>query len=463
MKNQTWLVAKTIYRTRIKGAGFWAMVISPFLIAAIYLLIGLFISSGVNQAPNMAVVNNPTVAQALKANDSIKAHITTIDSYDKAQSELTAGKIDGFLVEKNGDYTLIAGHQSAMKFNQQTFQTALTQLNLGKTAQRLGLTAADVKELLSPAKLTMKTQTNTGHQDGGSDVVGANIAIGTISSIVIFMLLMMYVGIIGQEIGNEKSSRIMETLLAATSSNVQYYGKITGVIMLAATQIGIYVFGFGIAYPFIKDMDQVRAISGMLSGITLGFEIYVVLMAIVGILGYLFLASIIASLVNEQAQVQQATQPIAFLSMIGYIGGIAGSTVPGNVILKVLSFVPFISPTLMTSRFAIQYSNTAEAWIALVLQLFATIAVAKAGEKIYSRNVLSYSDEKIITQLFNNILGKENKPKVTKEVVEIGGKNSWFVKRNSGLGYRPNTWQGWLIVVLVIVIIFAVQMVLSQK
>ena len=117
----------------------------------------------------------------------------------------------------------------------------------------------------------------------------------------------------------------------------------------------------------------------------------------------------------------------------------------------------------MTSRFAIQYSNTAEAWIALVLQLLATIAVAKAGEKIYSRNVLSYSDEKIITQLFNNILGKENKSKVTKEVVEIGGNRSWFVKRNSGLGYRPNTWQGWLIVVLVIVIIFAVQMVLSKK
>lgn len=39
--------------------------------------------------------------------------------------------------------------------------------------------------------------------------------------------------------------------------------------------------------------------------------------------------------------------------MIGYIGGIAGSTVPGNIVLKVLSFIPFISPTLMTSRLAI--------------------------------------------------------------------------------------------------------------
>lgn len=30
MKNQTWLVAKNIYRSRVKGVGFWALVLSPF-------------------------------------------------------------------------------------------------------------------------------------------------------------------------------------------------------------------------------------------------------------------------------------------------------------------------------------------------------------------------------------------------------------------------------------------------
>lgn len=259
--------------------------------------------------------------------------------------------------------------------------------------------------------------------------------------------MMMYVGIIGQEIGNEKSSRIMETLLAATSSNVQYYGKIIGVILLLTTQLGIYVLGFGVAYPFIRNLDQIKAIGEMLSGITFGFGIYLVAMSLVGILGYLILASIVASLVNEQAQVQQATQPIAFLAMIGYIGGIAGSTVPGNIVLKVLSFIPFISPTLMTSRLAIQYSTTTEAWIALGLQLLANLAIAKAGEKIYARNVLSYSDEKIMSQLFKGLTGRQAKRKNADKVVSENGekKNPW--RRNSPLRLA--------LVILIILIILA--------
>lgn len=447
MKNQTWLVAKNIYRSRVKGVGFWALVLSPFLLGAIYLIIGLVISSGANQSPKMAVVDNPALTQILSKNDTLKADIRNESSLDDAKKDLSSGKIDGFLTEDNGAYTIVTDNKSSVKFDQSSFQTALTQVNISKTAQRLNLSAADVQELLSPAKFTKKTQTSSGQKSTGDGQTGANIAIGSIASILIFTLMMMYVGIIGQEIGNEKSSRIMETLLAATSSNVQYYGKIIGVILLLATQFGIYVLGFGIAYPFIKNLDQIKAIGAMLSGITFGFGIYLVAMSLIGILGYLILASIVASLVNEQAQVQQATQPIAFLAMIGYIGGIAGSTVPGNIVLKVLSFIPFISPTLMTSRLAIQYSTTTEAWIALGLQLLATLAIAKAGEKIYARNVLSYSDEKIMSQLFKGLTGRNSKKKTIDRLVSENGekKNPW--RRNSPLRLA--------LVIIIILIILA--------
>lgn len=409
MKNQTWLVAKNIYRSRIKGAGFWALVVSPFLLAAVYLIIGLIVSSGVNATPQIAVVNEPSLRQVLQADKNLKVDLTDVSDEASAKTKLADGKIDGYLTINSGAYTIVTSSKTTVKVDQTAFQSALTEIKIRQTAKKMGLSAAYVQSLLTPVSLQMQTQTTTGKTSGGDDRAGANIAVGSIASVLIFVLLMMYVGIIGQEIGNEKSSRIMETLLAATRSNVQYYGKIIGVILLALTQIAIYVVGFSITYPFIKTQDGVKQIQSMLSGIDVGFGIYLILMALVGILGYLFLASIVASLVNEQAQVQQATQPIAFLSMIGYIGGIAGAAVPGNMVLKILSFVPFVSPTLMTSRFAIQYSTTAEAWTALGLQLVATILVAKEGEKIYARNVLSYSDEKIITQLFKNIRGKEIK------------------------------------------------------
>ncbi|CAM3062517.1 ABC transporter permease [Lactococcus hircilactis] len=439
MKNQTWLVAKNIYRNRIKGAGFWALVLSPFLMAAIYLVIGLVVSSGVNATPHLAVVNAPIVAKVLKQDHSLNVDISEVSERSKAQEKLSKDSIDGYLIQDGGSYTIVTGKKSAVKFDQTSFQAALSQLKMSQTAQKLDISAANVQALLTPAKLTIQTQTSAGKTSEAGDQMGANIAVGSVSSILIFVLLMMYVGIIGQEIGNEKSSRIMETLLAATSSNVQYYGKIIGVILLAFTQIGIYVVGFAALYPFIKTQAVVIQIQSMLSGIDLGFGIYLALMTLVGILGYLFLASIVASLVNEQAQVQQATQPIAFLSMVGYIGGIAGAAVPGNLILKVLSFIPFVSPTLMTSRFAIQYATATQAWIALFLQLVGTVLIAKAGEKIYARNVLSYSDDKIMTQLIRNITGAEkSKP-----------------KKEKNLDQKKKRIQPWRVILAVVIIIIA--------
>jgi ABC-2 type transport system permease protein len=112
----------------------------------------------------------------------------------------------------------------------------------------------------------------------------------------------------------------------------------------------------------------------------------------------------------------------------------------------------------MTSRFAIQYSTTTEAWIALGLQLIGTIAVAKVGEKIYARNVLSYSDDKILSQLWRNITGREARVKPAQVVNEVdaSAKKAWFRKKRSGIGYTPQTWQGWLIMIVVILVIVAV-------
>ncbi len=84
----------------------------------------------------------------------------------------------------------------------------------------------------------------------------------------------------------------------------------------------------------------------------------------------------------------------------------AVSSAPTNIILKGLSFVPFISPTLMPSRFAVEYAQPWEAWLSLSLEVLAVIVIAKFGEKLYAKNVLSYSDDRIIKQFWRNLRRK---------------------------------------------------------
>jgi ABC-2 type transport system permease protein len=409
MINQTLLVAKQVYRTKVKTVGFWAMVLSPLILPVVGFIIGFALAntSG-DEKTTLAIVSEPALAQTLKSGKFLDVDkITTVSSIETAKKQLKSKKIDGFLTQSAGKYVLTTLSETAIHFDENTVRTALTQIDMLNKAQKLNLTAEDIANLQMPADLAMKTQSKTGDDAEGGDVKNsANYVISVATGVIIFVLLSLYVGMISHEIANEKSNRIMETLLAATGSNVQYYGKILGVIALMLTQLGLYiVLVFG-AKIFLKGNSLLKMASEAVSGVDTNFFISALLFLLFGIVGYLVLTAIVASLINEQSQVQQAVTPITYIAMIGYILSFMLSTLPNSLFIKIMSFIPFISPTLMPGRFAIEYANSTEVWLAIVLQIVAVVLLLKFGEKIYAKNVLSYSDEKIIKQLIANLRNK---------------------------------------------------------
>ena len=50
----------------------------------------------------------------------------------------------------------------------------------------------------------------------------------------------------------------MEVILSSTRAQIHYYAKLTGVIMVAATQLVAYVAIFGGSYFWIKDNPMVK-------------------------------------------------------------------------------------------------------------------------------------------------------------------------------------------------------------
>lgn len=405
MMNQLLLVAKNAYLKRLKSFSFWALIIGPLLVPII--AIGISYLSGNGATPKLAVVNEPALVQALKQEKSIDATISEVASKSEAQKQLNNHDIDGFLTFNSSTekFQLIATSKTVGKFNEASVRTSLTQLLIVKRAAQVHLTSAEAAALLQPAQLSMVTQ-NADNTTLNATQIGANSRLAIFTVIVIFIFLTIYTGVISQEIANEKSNRIMEILLAVTSSRVQYYGKALGVMLLALTHIAIYAVGGTALYFGFKDNSVVKQVTSMMAGLNAGFLVYIALMTFIAVVGFLMLASIVASLVNDQSQAQQATQPVVYLSLIGYIASFALNANPSNVVLQVMSFIPFLSPTMMPSRFANQAVGAGEAWIALLLEVIAVVLVAYFGERIYSRNVLSYSEGNLIRQLFRNIRGE---------------------------------------------------------
>ncbi|GFH39684.1 ABC transporter permease [Lactococcus insecticola] len=406
MTNQIKLVAAQVYRTRIKTFGFWAMVVSPLIVPFLGILISMIVATAdKNDDPaKLAVVSQPQIAQVLKTGKVLSdTTISQATSITQAKKSLNSGKIDGYLTAKNGAYTLVTAAKTTVKFDETTLRNVLTQIELSDRAKKLNLTAKNIADLLRQATLSMKTQSAHGETSGGDAKNTANHVLSMAIGIIIFMFVSLYVGMMSQEIANEKSNRIMEMLLAATSAKTQFRGKIYGILALVLTQVLIYLIAIAGIILLAGQNDTVKLVLGMVKGIDLSFVAIAFVMIVTGVFGYLILSAIVASLVNDQSQVQQAAQPVMYLSLIGYIASFLVSSAPGNKAISVLSYVPFISPTLMPSRLAIQYATTTQALIAVVLQIAGVIVVFIFGEKLYARNVLSYSDEKIIRQLVKNL------------------------------------------------------------
>lgn len=404
MFNQIKLVAGQVYRIKIKTPGFWLTVLTPLLLPIVGLVIGFVIAKTNDESTaRLAVVDNTALVQTLKSGKLLDAKISEVTNIEVAKKKVMADKIDGYLAKTDGEYTLVTSTDGTTKFSEATVKAALSQIEMADKAAHLKLSAEDLSSLQTPAALTIKTLNDKGESRGGDDKNAANSIISGGSTIIIVMLLMIYVSMIAQEIANEKSNRIMETLLAATSAKVQYFGKIIGVSLLVLTHILFYIIlGVGASLA-LKGNKMVKTVQDMLSGVDINFLIFTMLMLVVALLSYLVLTAIVASLVNDQSQVQQAVAPISYLAMIGYIAGIVGASVPNNIVIKILGYVPFVSPTLMPGRLATEVATMTDAYIALALQVIALVVVAKFGEKVYAKNVLSYSDEKIFKQFVRNL------------------------------------------------------------
>jgi ABC-2 type transport system permease protein len=198
----------------------------------------------------------------------------------------------------------------------------------------------------------------------------------------------------------------MEILLAATSARVQYFGKIIGIFALVTTHLLIYVIAGFTTFNFFKENSFVKGLASNLNGVTLSFIIYAVIFVLVSVALYLVLTSMIASLINDNAQVQQAIQPISMIAMVGYVFSFIMTQMPNNLLIRILSYIPFASQSMMPIRLVTHTEGWPAAISALLIAVITLFLLLWFGQGIYARNVLSYSDEPIMKQLASRLRHK---------------------------------------------------------
>ena len=393
------IIIKDVYKKNVKSTAFLIMILAPFLLMGIFYLSQYFFGDA-NDINKIGIVSEqPAIAEQLAEtkNDDYKFKVITSDK--KAQAQLEDKKIDAYLDLKMGSDQVSGKLYSKTSLGTSTemqLQQILSSMQANIRASQLNLTTAQVQKVMEPAKFeSTKVIFENGKMknDGGDS--GTQFILSFLTTIIMFVFIVSYSSIIAQEIASEKGTRIMEVLLSSMKAKTHYYGKLLGVLLVALTQLLIYGVAIVLGYRQFKDMDMVKdLLSNVSIKALLGSGAFVIItFMLVGLFLYAVLSALCGSLVTKPEDTAKAIQPVPYLSMIGYmLSLILGTSDPTNVIIKVTSYIPFLSSYSMPLRLASGTVALSSAFVSLAILVLFTIFLTLFSAQLYKSNVLVYSE-----------------------------------------------------------------------
>jgi ABC-2 type transport system permease protein len=216
------------------------------------------------------------------------------------------------------------------------------------------------KEILATVDQTHITLTRL---DPQSEDDGQRLAIGLVVAFLLYMALMIYGQTVAQGVIEEKSSRVVEILLATVRPWQLLGGKVLGLGLVGLIQFA-----------------AIAAVGGVLAGLLwylLGFFFYATIFAAVG------------SLVSRQEDAQGVLTPVTMVIVVGFIFSI--NLLVSNdsgTLTTVMAMLPPFAPILMPGLIAL---GIAPIWLqaaAIILTLGGIALVSWIGGRIYRNAVL---------------------------------------------------------------------------
>jgi ABC-2 type transport system permease protein len=203
--------------------------------------------------------------------------------------------------------------------------------------------------------------------------------VGTLAAILLFLSLNTFGALVLTGVVEEKTSAVVEILLAHVRAHVLLAGKVLGIGLIALAQFAVLV--------------AVGVVSLRISGTTVPSEVWVALPATVGwfIGGFAFYATLFAlagSFVSRQEDAQSSAAPVSLIFTAGYVVVFIVAGDPGGATATVLSILPPFAPLLMPLRIATGVAAPWEVVVAIVLLVAAVYGVIRAAGAIYARSLL---------------------------------------------------------------------------
>lgn len=392
--NRFMTVSIDTLKKHLKSGSFWVMVLMPFIMAVIIGIIS-YISYSTKTPDTIAVVTEERYKKNFQNNSMVDFEFK---SKKEAKKALKDKDISAYLEVKNKDGLLNFDY-----YGDTTAKTPMLVINsLAESMQRKENLKNSNINAKQNAIISQKPQVKLHEIKDNLKNPGNMVALFA-TIFVMYFVLIFYSQIIMQDIAIEKGSKMLEFIFSSVKAGTYMAGKIFGTILAMLVHFGIYLIlglvGFAVI-KFTGFYDKIRSmldinISDLFKGINTNLVFEIVLFMVLGLILYIILSAMLGSLVQKQEDAGKMATPIMLIIMFCYFISTSFVGSEPNLFIKILSYIPFLSTFFMPMRLIYENASLFQGMISLAILLVGIILMYIVAARVYKKNILNYSTNKL--------------------------------------------------------------------
>lgn len=347
-----------------------------------------------------------------------------------AQKKVDDGDIDGYLIipsdiQKSYSPALNLYMKGAIPIELQS--SLRSQISSAIENQKLlSYNIQNLPEIMDKVKTNVKiNEVRLDKEDGESLESGVSFFIGLFMSFLLYMFLLMYGQMVMTSIIEEKNNRVLELVVSSIKPTQLMLGKITGIGLVAITQILIWgvlmAFVSTIILPALLPSDVMMQIGEMRTGsldmnqvdnfsmlnamnmlTNVGFIIELFFWLILFLAGgFLLYAAMFAAVGSAVDNVQDASQLQSFILIpiiIALMVSVSIGNSPNSPLAVWLSMIPFTSPMVMMSRIPAGIESW-QPWVSIAILYLSFFLMVWFAGKVYRVGIFMYGKKPNVKDL----------------------------------------------------------------
>ena len=372
------LVAARELRARVRGRVFRTGTLLVLIIVAAAIVIPALISARasiqrVGVAGQLsAPIRTAVVADGVAAGDQVE--IVAEPSGRAASADLRAGRIDLAIVDGRQVVVAKAIAASDTSAPAQLTRAVARTVGTGEALQAAGLSQAQASLITGARPLPVSSLA-----PGGPGTTSRNAAF--VGLLLLVFMLTQYNAWTLTGVLEEKSSRVVEVLLAAITPARLLAGKVLGIGLAAFVQAGLAVA----AAVALTEATHSHALAGVTPASVASTLIWLVL-------GYAFYSwgyAAAGSTADRQEQAQSLLLPLGLPVIFGYVmATFAITSGHPSVLFHVLAYLPPTAPFAMPVLVSLGAASAWQFALSAAITVACTAVLARGAIAVYRRSIL---------------------------------------------------------------------------